>query len=420
MGRARKGRVQASPPFCESITRSRWVGSCYSGASTPSLAGLFCVQWTGESCLSTLSAPLLALQPSSCGRLGLLGATGSPTGATAPPGSFLSPSRGRGGKLPGARGVPYLPSRRSADPALPTVVLVSGLSAASPNTRGGRATLSAGLPRATLCASHVPLPAIRAALPATRAALPAPRPVLPAPRPTPTRACAVTRTPLRPRCACAAFPAAPTLHSAFPARGGLGRAGKTPPFCPEGRGPSSAPALPLLGLPTKNRRAPSSAPGPGVSGRGPRAPFVPAIPQLLVLESFKHELAHFGRGVTGPGVRGSPHVGRHDRTPSFRAVQPAGRATAIQPPREREGSSAGLVCVPGARAVGRAAGRSRSYIVGYPNLKQVWGCQGYLHLTVEIEGQRAQSCILSVRDRSLPRFKDFFSSSRKLLIGGKW
>uniref|UniRef100_A0A8C2S6T2 Polypyrimidine tract-binding protein 1 n=1 Tax=Capra hircus TaxID=9925 RepID=A0A8C2S6T2_CAPHI len=48
MGRARGGRVRASPPFCESITRSRWVGSCYSGASTPSPAGLLCVQWTAN------------------------------------------------------------------------------------------------------------------------------------------------------------------------------------------------------------------------------------------------------------------------------------------------------------------------------------------------------------------------------------
>ncbi|XP_077834903.1 polypyrimidine tract-binding protein 1 isoform X11 [Macaca mulatta] len=51
MGSARGGRVRASPPFCESITRSRWVGSCYSGASTPSPAGLLCVPWTALSLL---------------------------------------------------------------------------------------------------------------------------------------------------------------------------------------------------------------------------------------------------------------------------------------------------------------------------------------------------------------------------------
>lgn len=49
MGSARGGRVRASPPSCESITRSRWVGSCYSGASTPSPTGLLCVPWTGKS-----------------------------------------------------------------------------------------------------------------------------------------------------------------------------------------------------------------------------------------------------------------------------------------------------------------------------------------------------------------------------------
>lgn len=42
------------------------------------------------------------------------------------------------------------------------------------------------------------------------------------------------------------------------------------------------------------RRSPSS-PGLGVSGRDPRAPFVPAILGLLVLELFKHGLAHLGR-----------------------------------------------------------------------------------------------------------------------------
>lgn len=47
---ARGGRVRASPPSCESITRSRWVGFCYSCASAPSPAGLLGVPWTGKSC----------------------------------------------------------------------------------------------------------------------------------------------------------------------------------------------------------------------------------------------------------------------------------------------------------------------------------------------------------------------------------
>lgn len=48
MSIARGGRVRASPPSCESITRSRWVGFCYSCASAPSPAGLLCVPWTGK------------------------------------------------------------------------------------------------------------------------------------------------------------------------------------------------------------------------------------------------------------------------------------------------------------------------------------------------------------------------------------
>lgn len=47
VGAGEAGR--AAPPFCESITRSGWVRSCYSGASTPFPTGLLRVQWTGES-----------------------------------------------------------------------------------------------------------------------------------------------------------------------------------------------------------------------------------------------------------------------------------------------------------------------------------------------------------------------------------
>lgn len=258
-------------------------------------------------------APAFLLRPPGPPR-----SNGSPAGATAPPGSFpYSRPRARREAARSER-CPHI-SRAGGRPAqtFPPSCSFPVSSRLVSNTRGGRATLSAGLlpspPRASLALSTCPfLLSVR----------PFPVPVLffPLPVRPPTRACAVIRTLLRPRCACAAFPAATTLHSASPARGGPGRAGKTPPFCPEGRGPSSAPALPLPGLPTKNGRAPGSAPGPGMSGRGPRVPFVPAIPGLLIREFLKHELAHPGRGVPGPRARGTTHVGRHDRTPSFRAV----------------------------------------------------------------------------------------------------
>ena len=80
----------------------------------------------------------------------------------------------------------------------------------------------------------------------------APCVALSAPRPAPTHACAVFRTRLRLWCACAAFPAAPTLRLASPARGGPGRGRETPPSCPEGRGSFSSPARLLPGLPTKD------------------------------------------------------------------------------------------------------------------------------------------------------------------------
>lgn len=110
MGKARGGRVRASPPFCESITRSRWVGSCYSGASTPSPAGLLRVQWTGKYCLSALPDGRLALHPSPRRRPGIFGAAGRASlrlrpGSRAPPGFLLSLGLGRG-RRGGCRGPP--------------------------------------------------------------------------------------------------------------------------------------------------------------------------------------------------------------------------------------------------------------------------------------------------------------------------
>jgi hypothetical protein len=65
--------VRASPPSCESITRSRWVGFCYSCASAPFPAGLFRVPWTGKSCRAPRTPLRSPLRPSHrCRARGLL------------------------------------------------------------------------------------------------------------------------------------------------------------------------------------------------------------------------------------------------------------------------------------------------------------------------------------------------------------
>lgn len=274
MGRARGGRVRASPPFCESITRSRWVGSCYSGASTPSPAGLLCVQWTGEYCLSVLPYDLLALHLSPRRRPGLLGAAARASlrlrpGSRAPPGSLpsLGLGRGRGGGCRGAPGGQRLPGlgRGWAGPESCSFPASASL---VPNARGGRAALPASrpCPARTRQPSRAPCEPFSSPYP-----LRAPGVALPAPRRAPALACAALRAPVG-LCACAVFPAARTLLSASPARRGPGRGPETPPSCPEGRGPFSAPAgspAPPR-LPTKDGRAP----GPG-TGEGPAPPLFP-------------------------------------------------------------------------------------------------------------------------------------------------
>lgn len=56
--------MRASPPSCESITRSRWVGFCYSCASAPFPAGLLGVPWTGKSCRAPRTPLRSPLRPS--------------------------------------------------------------------------------------------------------------------------------------------------------------------------------------------------------------------------------------------------------------------------------------------------------------------------------------------------------------------
>lgn len=142
MGSARGGRVRASPPFCESITRSRWVGSCYSGASTPSPAGLLCVPWTGESHLAPRPAALPALQPCPRRRAGLPGADLAAARAGGAAGSPL-PLRVAGAGSGRARGFPGIwPRPRSRPPPGPLpaparpVPSARGLPRPSPSARG--------------------------------------------------------------------------------------------------------------------------------------------------------------------------------------------------------------------------------------------------------------------------------------------
>lgn len=195
MGRTRGGRVRASPPFCESITRSRWVGSCYSGASTPFPAGLLCVQWTGESCLSALPTALLVPQPSPCRRLGLPGTTArlplrpGPTGASRLP---PLPAAARAGRsCRGREAARVSRAWRPTSPTLPDALPVSGLPAARPErTRWprGPSRFPSG-PRA-----HAPLFARPCGPSGSPYFLRAPSVAFTAPRRAPTRACAVLRS----------------------------------------------------------------------------------------------------------------------------------------------------------------------------------------------------------------------------------
>lgn len=274
IGRARGGRVRASPPFCESITRSRWVGSCYSGASTPSPAGLFCVQWTGEYSFCAVPDDLLALQLSSRRPPGLLGAAARASlrlrpGSRAPPGSL--PSRGLGcGRGVGCRDWGGGGVRRAVPPGLrrggPGLAPRSFPASArlAPNARGSRAALPASRPclaRTRQCREP------RVNLPAPRTPLRAPRVALPAPRRALAFACAAIRAPVG-LCACAVFPAAWTLPSP-PHAAGRGAARRRRPPARKGAGPPPPPpaARPLPGYPQRMAARPSRGPG-----RGPSAP----------------------------------------------------------------------------------------------------------------------------------------------------
>lgn len=197
MGRARGGRVRASPPFCESITRSRWVGSCYSGASTPSPAGLLCVQWTGKYCLSALPDDLLALHLSPRRRPGLFEAAARASlrlrpGSRAPPGSLPSMGlgRGRGGGCRGRQtGSASRAWRGWAGPGFCSFPASARL---VPNARGGRAALPASrpCPARTRQLSRAPCEPSRSPYPFC-----APCVALPAPRRAPALACAALRAP---------------------------------------------------------------------------------------------------------------------------------------------------------------------------------------------------------------------------------
>lgn len=277
MDRARGGRVRASPPFCESITRSRWVGSCYSGASTPSPAGPLCVQWTGESCLSTLPAALLALQPSLRRRLGLLGATARLPPRPMPTGVFGLPPSPRprewreaaGGArrpmCPGSgvcRAQPFPPP--CPFPVSPWPV---------PNAWGGCAVFpdSPQVLALKRCFSGTPVSPPAPRIPIACPVWPFPLPVgLPLAR-------AQFFTLRRPWCACAAFPAARTLRSAYPSRGSLGRGQENAALLP---GRVRALLRPRPAPPGSTHKewsrtqSNSSKCCPGVSGWDSCAPFV--------------------------------------------------------------------------------------------------------------------------------------------------
>lgn len=185
-------------------------------------------------------------------------------------GPSTSRSRESGEKLPGTRGDPCVPGLSSHEP--------------NPSRRPARFRSPRGPSRTHAAAARpFPLP-IRS--PRARAAFRAS--VWPFRLPVfSSRAwCGLYRSPSGPharvrsssQCSvlgarARSFPPRGLLRSACPARGHLGRGRETPPSCPEGRGLPSAPAQPLPGLPTKDRRAPrfSSSAG-GRVGEGPARP----------------------------------------------------------------------------------------------------------------------------------------------------
>ena len=197
---------------------------------------------------------------------------------------FPEPGVRAGGRLPEAAGGGEGSARRAVPPGLRRVVQAKPSSPARFRPPRASTRTHAAVVRPFPLPVHVPR--ARASVRAPRVSLPAPRTpplrvprvALPVPRRAPALACAALRAPVG-LCACAVFPAARTLPSPPssspppPARRGPRRGPETPPSCPEGRGPSSAPAgrpAPPR-LPTKDGRAPE----PG-AGEGPvRPPLFP-------------------------------------------------------------------------------------------------------------------------------------------------
>lgn len=360
MGRARGGRVRASPPFCESITRSRWVGSCYSGASTPSPAGLLCVQWTGKHCLAAPRDGLLALQLPPRRRPGLFGAAARASlrlrpGSRAPPGSLPSAGLGRG-RAGGCRGLRGGRRLRAVGEGAgrAQAPLASGLRAprrertrrprgpsrfpSAPRVRARARTRQASRAQREPCGAPYPLPARRRA---------------------PAPACAAPRGPAE-QCACAAFPAARTLPAASPARRGPGRGPETPPSsCPEGRGPSSAPAgrRPLPGCPQRMAARPAPRP-PFVPARGGRSRPPSGAPGAAAPSSCP---SRAGRDLCLRAA-GSGWEGARRPEAAFRGAVSFPRARARPRPAARLSPAPGRVRRPGCRGVtcpGAGAGNDR-------------------------------------------------------------
>lgn len=346
MGRTRGGRVRASPPFCESITRSRWVGSCYSGASTPSPAGLLCVQWTGESCLSALPTALLAPQPFFCRRLGLFGTTArlplrpGPTGASR---LLPLPAAARVGRsCRGREAARVFRAWRPRSPTLPAALPVSGLPAARPErTRRprGPSRFPSG-PRA-----HAPLFARPCGPSGSPYFLRAPGVAFTAPRRAPTRACAVLRgvqASVRVRGLSRRADSALGLPRPWPSRA---RPGDARPPARKGAGSPWSPPSPSWGSPQRTVARPCSAQvlGDGL-GRDPRAPFVPVCGGAPVRQFLKQELTPPGEELPGSKSRGATHVGWNDQT-GPRVFQQCSRPGGRPPPKGRPDTKLWGLCV---------------------------------------------------------------------------
>lgn len=261
-------------------------------------------------------------------------------------------------EAPRSERCPGFPEPGSAVPALPTVVLVSGLSAASPeHTRR---------PRDPFRWSPPPPPALPFALPRAPSGYPggpSRSPGSPSRSPSgssrsPSGPHARVRsysnpsqTPVRVRSLSRRTDFALGLPRPRRSRA---RRGDAALLSGRARAPlRPRPAPPRL--PTKNRRAPGSAPGPGGAGEGPSRSLCfppsrsslygsPLSPSWLAPAVESAERPTWA-GVTGPGAFGQC---------------------------SREGASPGLVGVPGRREMGgRWGDLSKFYVAGYHNLKQI-------------------------------------------------